>query len=220
VSHFVARKDELQKVQEALKGSGRCTAIVHGLGGMGKTQLAIAYMKRHRFDYSAEIWMNARDETRLKQSFSRAAEWILNHHSSITYLAHALESRDLDEIVKAVKMWLDEPMNDRWLVIYDNYDNPLLDNHRGKSLSHASDIEAGAGPCGDEGRHLTSPFDLRAFLPAANHGDVIVTTRSSMIKLDQPIQSIHLRKLEDINDSLEILASVSGRDGLSQGEYG
>ncbi|KAJ6052763.1 hypothetical protein N7460_003297 [Penicillium canescens] len=215
VSHFVARKYELQLVQEALEGFERCTAVVHGLGGMGKTQLAIAYIKRHRLDYSAAIWMNARDETGLKQSFADAAEWILRHHPTITYLADALQSRDLDEIVKAVKMWLDEPMNDRWLVIYDNYDNPLLDNHRDKSLNHASCIKAGAGPCGDEGRHLTNAFDLRAFLPEADHGDVIVTTRSSMVNLRQPIKSIHLSKLEDINDSLEILESVSGRDGLS-----
>ncbi|KAJ6073234.1 hypothetical protein N7467_011319 [Penicillium canescens] len=215
VSHFVARKDELQMVQKALKGSERRTAIVYGLGGMGKTQLAIAYIRRHRLDYSAVIWMNARDETGLKQSFAHAAKRILHHHPSITYLAGALESQDLDEIVKAVKMWLDEPMNDRWLVIYDNYDNPLLDDHREKSLSHASYIEAGAGPCGDEGRHLPSAFDLRAFLPETDHGDVIVTTRSSMVNLGQRIRAIHLSKLEDINDSLEILASVSGRDGLS-----
>jgi hypothetical protein len=214
VSHFVARKDELQKVQETLKGFGRRTATVHGLGGIGKTQLAIAYIKRHRDDYSAAIWMNARDETGLKQSFVRAAKWILDYHPSITYLAGALQGLDLDEIVKAVQTWLDEPMNDRWLVIYDNYDNPLLYDHREKCLSHASCIEA--GPCGDEGRHLSSAFDLSAFLPKADHGDVLVTTRSSMVKLGKPI---HLSTLEDINDSLEILASVSGRDDLNLGEY-
>jgi hypothetical protein len=43
-----------------------------------------------------------------------------------------------------------------------------------------------------------------------------MTTRSSMINLGQ---MLHLRKLEDINDSLEILASVSGRDDSRQGEY-
>lgn len=204
-------------VQKALEGSKRRTAVVHGLAGIGKTQLAIAYIRRHQSDYSAVIWMNAIDETGLKQSFVQAAKWILRNHQSITYLADALQSRDLDEIVKAVLMWLDEPMNDRWLVIYDNYDHPLLDNHREKGLRHAPCIEA--GPRRDEGRHLPSAFDLHAFLPETDHGDVIVTTRSPVVKLSQRIRAIHLSKLEDINDSLEILASVSGRDGLSLGEY-
>lgn len=202
-------------MKELLIGNaGRRTAVVHGLGGIGKTQLAVAYIKGHRSDYSAAIWMNARDETALKQSFAQVAEWILRYHPSIAYIAGALQSRDSDEIVKAVKRWLDEPMNDRWLLVYDNYDNPLLGNHKGKSPSHTSYVEAGL--CGDEDGHPAKAFNLHTFLPETDHGAIVVTTRSSMVKLGP---TIHLSKLVDINDSLEILASVSGRDGLKQGEY-
>ncbi|EPS29155.1 hypothetical protein PDE_04104 [Penicillium oxalicum 114-2] len=56
-------------------------------------------------------------------------------------------------------------------------------------------------------------FDLRKYLPKTDHGAILVTTRSSMVKLGQ---TIHLRKLEDINESLEILASVSGQEDLRQ----
>ncbi|CAI7601022.1 unnamed protein product [Penicillium glandicola] len=42
---------------------------------------------------------------------------------------------------------------------------------------------------------------------------IVVTTRSSMVKLGQ---TIHLRKLEDTGHSLDILASVSGRGDLKQ----
>jgi hypothetical protein len=193
---------------------GRRTAVVHGLGGIGKTQLAIAYIKRNRTHYSATIWLNARDEISLKQSFARAAEWILRHHSSFTYIAGALDSRDPEKTVKAVKQWFDEPMNDRWLVVYDNYDNPLLGNHTGKSLRHAFCAKPGTNSADHE--DLTKAFDLQEFLPETDHGAVIVTTRSSMVKLGQ---TLHLRKLEDVNDSLEVLVSVSGREDLRQGEY-
>lgn len=215
VTRFVARKDQLEKMQEILDTpAGRRTVVVHGLGGIGKTQLAIAYIKRNRSRYSATIWLNARDETTLKQSFARTAEWILRHHPSVTYIADALKSRELDETVKAAKRWLDDPMNDRWLIIYDNYDNPLPGNYTGKGIGYSSSVEAGI--YSDDDKDLAKAFDLRKFLPETDHGAIVVTTRSSMVKLGQ---TLHLRKLEDINDSLEILASVSGREDVKQGKY-
>lgn len=216
VTRFIAREEQLKKLQEILVDLtvGRRTAVVHGLGGIGKTQLAIAFIKRNRSHYSATLWLNARDETALKQSFSRAAEWILRHHPSVTYIAGALDSRDLDQTVKAVKRWLDEPKNNRWLVVYDNYDNPFLGDHTGRSLSYTSSVEAGTNSDNDE--ELTKAFDLRKFLPETDHGSIVVTTRSSTVKLGR---TLHLRKLEDINDSLEVLASVSGREDLRQGEF-
>ncbi|CAG8395624.1 unnamed protein product [Penicillium salamii] len=212
VARFVAREDQLKRMQEILEmPAGRRIVVVHGLGGIGKTQLAIAYTKRNRSRFSATLWLNARDETALKQSFARAAEWIARHYPSLTYIKGALESRDLVETVSAVKRWLDEPMNNRWMVVYDNYDNPLLGNQTGKSLASASFIEASTDSDNDE--DLAKAFDLQKFLPETDHGAIIVTTRSSMVKLGQ---TLHLRKLEDIDDSLEVLASVSGREDLRQ----
>ncbi|CAI7658082.1 unnamed protein product [Penicillium palitans] len=215
VNRFVAREDQLKRIQEIVNTTvGRGTAVVHGLGGIGKTQLAIAYIKRNRPYHSAALWLNAKDETALKQSFARAAEWIIRHYPSLAYIESALESRDLDETVKAVNRWLDEPMNERWLVVYDNYDNPLLGNQTGKSLAPASFVEASTNSDDDE--DLAKAFDLRKFLPKTDHGAIVVTTRSSMVKLGQ---TLHLRKLENIDDSLEVLASISGREDLRQGEY-
>ncbi|KAJ5987508.1 hypothetical protein N7451_011873 [Penicillium sp. IBT 35674x] len=48
---------------------------------------------------------------------------------------------------------------------------------------------------------------------SADHGAIIVTTRSSTVNLGQPI---FLGKLTDVNDSLEILASASRRAGLKE----
>ncbi|KAJ5919800.1 Disease resistance protein [Penicillium verhagenii] len=212
VTRFIAREDQLRRIQEIFDTTiGRRTAVVHGMGGIGKTQLAIAYIKRTRSQYSAAIWLNARDEMALKQSLARTAEWILRHRPSLTYIADALKSQDLDETVKAAKRWLEDPMNDRWLIVYDNYDNPLSDNRTGKGTSCTSSVEAGI--FSDDEKNLAKAFDLQKFLPETDHGAIIVTTRSSMVKLGQ---TIHLRKLENINDSLEILASASGRENLRQ----
>jgi len=69
VEHFVARKTELLEIHKALSGDGSRKAVVlHGLGGIGKTQLSIAYAKRHKDSYSAIFWLNIKDENSLKQS--------------------------------------------------------------------------------------------------------------------------------------------------------
>jgi MoxR-like ATPase len=49
----VARKTELIEIHKSLSGDGSRRAVVlHDLGGIGKTQLAAAYAKRHKDDYS------------------------------------------------------------------------------------------------------------------------------------------------------------------------
>jgi hypothetical protein len=61
VQHFVARKPELIEIHKALSGDGSRRAVVlHGLGGIGKTQLSIAYAKRHKDSYSAIFWLKSR----------------------------------------------------------------------------------------------------------------------------------------------------------------
>ncbi|KAK8150399.1 hypothetical protein G3M48_002140 [Beauveria asiatica] len=215
VPYFVARQDELRQIHKLLRGpAGRLIAILYGLGGMGKTQLAMAYMKRHYSEYPVAIWLNARDEIALKQSFARAAERIQRLEPSLAYLKAALESRDLDEIWKAAKRWLEEPMNNRWIVIYDNYDNPRLDSGviMGQH-SHNNGTDPKTKFQGHEDGFDSKAFDIRPYLPTANHGSIIVTTRSSAVNLGP---SIKIGKLKDANDSLEILAQTSRRKNLKE----
>jgi ATP/maltotriose-dependent transcriptional regulator MalT len=81
--YFVARQEELVRIHSTLSGDGSCwTVVLHGLGGIGKTQLAVAYAKRHKANYSAIFWLNSKDEDLLKQSFAIVARRILQEHSS------------------------------------------------------------------------------------------------------------------------------------------
>lgn len=66
------------------------------------TQLAVAYAKRHLSDYSAMLWINARDETSLKQSFTRVGKHIANGQLSAAYLSKAVENGDPDQVIQAV----------------------------------------------------------------------------------------------------------------------
>jgi ATP/maltotriose-dependent transcriptional regulator MalT len=191
--HFVARQEELTEIHKTLGGDGtRSTVVLHGLGGIGKTQLAVAYAKRHKADYSAIFWLNSKDEDSLKQSFAKVARRILQEHPGASRLSAVNEDSNLDKVVNAVKRWLDHPKNTRWLIVYDNYDSPKL-------------------------RGNTDPMavDVRRFLPEAYHGSIIITTRSSQVKLGHRVR---VGKLENVRDSLEILSHTSGRGSVVDGE--
>jgi tetratricopeptide (TPR) repeat protein len=192
IEHFVAREEELAEMHKTLSGDGsRRTLVLRGLGGIGKTQLTVAYAKGHKDNYSAVFWLNIKDEDSLKQSFAKVAKQILREHPLASRLSSVNIKENLDEVIDAVKAWLSLPNNTRWLMIYDNYDNPEL-----------------------PGNTDPAAVDIRKFLPESYQGSVIITTRSSQVKIGHLIQ---IRKLENIRDSLKILSNASRREGLING---
>ncbi|KAI8272665.1 hypothetical protein K4K60_012077 [Colletotrichum sp. SAR11_57] len=216
VNYFVARHEELGRLHEELKWTGqRRTVVLHGLGGMGKTQTTIAFAKKHGDDYSAVLWLDARDTTALKQSYQRLAQRIVRETASLPYVQNAIDNEDLDGIVESAKRWLDEPKNNRWLVIYDNYDDVLLDSHitTNQSVRCAAEMAPISGKTSQAEAASSKAYDIRPYLPETDHGAVIITTRSATVKLGQLIR---LSKLGDISDSLAIVASTSGRDHFSK----
>jgi len=61
--NFTGRDKELKAIHGALS-TGKTAAItqaIHGLGGVGKTQLALEYCYRHQGDYSVVWWLAAED---------------------------------------------------------------------------------------------------------------------------------------------------------------
>jgi hypothetical protein len=189
---FVAREKELAEMHRLLYGqAARASVVLHGLGGIGKTQLAIAYARRYKVKYTAIFWVNSHHQDSLKLSFVDIVQQILRKHPSASVLASLDLEGNLDNVVGAVKDWLGISKNKRWLIIYDNYDNPIVPGN--------PDLTA---------------VDIRRFLPGSDHGSVIVTTRSSQVTIGP---RIHVRKLQNIQDSLEILSNTSGRKGVKDG---
>jgi hypothetical protein len=191
--HFVAREKELTEIHTTMSGDGnRRIAVLHGLGGIGKTQLAVAYAKRYRDSYSALFWLNIKDEDSLKQSFVRAARRILREYPLARWLSDVDLKDNLDKVVDGVKAWLSLPGNSRWLAIYDNYDNPKLPGNKDPAA-----------------------LDVRKYLPESYQGSIIITTRSSRVEIGRRMP---IRKLEDTRDSLKILSIASRREELINGE--
>ncbi|KAF2101634.1 hypothetical protein NA57DRAFT_35802 [Rhizodiscina lignyota] len=187
---FVARETELSEMYQLLhRPSARSAVVLHGLGGIGKTQLAIEYARRHKEKYTAIFWLNANDKNSLKLSFRDIAQQVLMHQPSTTVLASVNLDEDLDQVMSAVKAWLDLQKNTRWLMIYDNYDNPRT-----------------------PGNPDDSTVDIRQFLPRSDHGSIIITTRSSQVSQGR---RIHVQKLGSIQEGLEILSNTSKRESIN-----
>jgi tetratricopeptide (TPR) repeat protein len=63
IPNFVGRSDELAKIHEKFhKNNAVAISAVAGMGGVGKTELAVKYAREHTDNYPGGIcWLNARD---------------------------------------------------------------------------------------------------------------------------------------------------------------
>jgi hypothetical protein len=169
----------------------RSIAVIHGLGGIGKTQLAVAYLHQHKRLYSAIFWIDASSHDSIMLGLNHVARQILRQHPSTA----ALASTDLEgspaRVAEAVMLWLSLLGNTKWLVVYDNYDKPNVSGS-------------------------TSPgvVDLSQYIPDCDHGSILVTTRSSRVDLGSRIQ---IQRLTKVEDGLAILSNASRRVGLEKG---
>src|SRR5271156_2348771 len=78
---FIGRDEELEQMKIILlsgpDSSNRKVLVLGGMGGIGKTQLAIHFTKRYRSSYSSIFWLNAASESTLRSSFRILARRIL-----------------------------------------------------------------------------------------------------------------------------------------------
>ncbi|KAK5080194.1 hypothetical protein LTR05_008761 [Lithohypha guttulata] len=118
---FVGRVRELEEMARALRPGEPAVeqrrVVLGGLGGIGKTQLAIAYAREHQASYTSVLWLNATSELTVTASFRTIAETLPSASSSVGKL-------DDDEVLRHAFRWLSDVRNTQWLLIYDNYDDP------------------------------------------------------------------------------------------------
>jgi hypothetical protein len=161
--NFVSRLSDTTELEMCLlprhlpRQTRRRIFVLYGLGGVGKTHLALDFARRHQASFSSIYWLDGRSEDRLRQSLARYAHRIPEGQIPDRSRNFAINSADrLNSAVADVLDWLGRPDNVHWLLIFDNVDQDY--EHDG----------------------ATSAYDVRQYLPG-DHGSVLITTRLSQL---------------------------------------
>src|SRR5512132_3041230 len=117
--HFTGRQELVDQLHRNLTARTATaltqTAAIHGLGGVGKTDLATEYAYRFKDDYDVGWWLRAEDPAALAGDLMALAR------------ALQLDEKDATEQaigIAAVRRWLET--HDRWLLVYDNAEDPKV----------------------------------------------------------------------------------------------
>lgn len=128
--------------------------VLHGLGGIGKTQLAVEFARKHQAAFTSVFWLDGSSEDSLKQSIAHCAGRIPEGQipeTSRKYLSSA--NGDLKAVISDFMEWLSKTENKHWLIIFDNVD---------RDYQQESDINA---------------YNVSNYIPEVDHGLILITTR-------------------------------------------
>lgn len=165
--------------------------ILYRLGGIGKTQMSVEFTRKYQRAYSAVFWIDSSSKERLRRSIADLASRLPQYQlleGSRSYLRNGTAT--VDEVVKDVLKWLLQPLNNQWLLIFDNVDREF------------------SVPSKDP-----ETFDVKEYFPTADQGSILITSRlASLWQLGSDM------KLEPVNEMQgeSILENSLGR--LTEGK--
>lgn len=192
---FTGREDLLQVLHTCLIAS-QAIALT-GLGGIGKTQMAIEYAYRFAQDYAAIFWLAAETPESLMTSL---------HQVAIRLDLPEQQAEEQTRMVAAVQRWL--ATHSQWLLIWDNLENldlPLYylsSNPQGRHLftTHRRALGTLA-----QGIELSTMTEEEGMLLLLRRSKVLLPAMSS-----EPVS--HLRQMPEVEAAARRL--VRAMDGL------
>jgi hypothetical protein len=142
-SQFTGREDLLAALQGARTEAQPVvlTQVLRGLGGVGKTQLALEYAYRYGGTYRLVWWVRAEDPATLASDYAALAAPLQLPEQAAS---------DQPETIAAVRRWLER--QEGWLLILDNAPAPaavhdyLPRSPRGHVLITSRHVGWGARP--------------------------------------------------------------------------
>jgi len=166
--------------------------VLCGMGGLGKSEIAIEYMHSRKNDYEAIFWVNSASVQKLDVSFREIAVKLGLQDEETSLNDDPEATRDI------VKAWLASPVRTigadaprsqtsvRWLLVFDNADEPDM---------------------------------LENFWPLEGTGSIIVTSRDPLTKKGGFAQRASLHEINGIDlspmivdDAVKLLQNVSLRE--------
>jgi hypothetical protein len=113
--NFTGRRELLEKLRASLRAGVRGAVVqteaIHGLGGVGKTEVALEYAHRYATDYDLAWWVGAEQPTTIV--------------TTLIELAERLGTGTAAEPAETIRELFDELRGrDRWLLVFDNAVTP------------------------------------------------------------------------------------------------
>ncbi|KAJ3494312.1 hypothetical protein NLG97_g4162 [Lecanicillium saksenae] len=171
-SDFVERGATLGQIGHRCGQPGARAALV-GLGGVGKSQLAIeyAYRTQERLSNTWVFWIHASNKTRFEQGFRDIA-------AHVRLAGRQAPNANLFQLVHD---WLQDKRNGPWVIILDNVDDAgfLKSPTPNVKIAATPNIEIAATMVDD-----THQRPLMSNIPYCQHGSVLITSRSKGAALE------------------------------------
>lgn len=199
---FTGRDHLLQHLHEQFQQSPEAASTqsqaITGLGGIGKTQIAIEYAYRYQQDYHHILWANAATALDLTRDYVTIA---------IELKLPLAEETDQSEVVKAVKNWL--RTHDNWLLLLDNADDLAMTNSflpaggKGHVLLTTREADSGSMAAHVEVNKMTETEGLLFLLRRASRLSPREASLSQVSERDLPIAESIVRELDGLPLALE-----------------
>ncbi|MGV4986994.1 FxSxx-COOH system tetratricopeptide repeat protein [Streptomyces sp. NRAIS3] len=160
---FTGRRALIERLRDSLLAGGSTAVLpqaLYGLGGVGKTQIALEYAHRFSSDYDLVWWINAAERQQIRQDLSALAP----------HLDVATGGKDMrsicNEVLDRLRRGTPHP---RWLLVYDNAEK-------------AADLD-GLVPVSGSGRHVLITSRNPGWEERAARLEVDLFTRDESIAL-------------------------------------
>ena len=186
---FTGREDLLSIIEEYLESGSTASCALCGLGGMGKTQLAVEYAHRHRERYRAVFWVRAASRETLIADYLEMAD-----------LLHLGGKQGQDQMITVTmfKRWLAH--HDGWLLILDNADDlSLLSDFLPTGGKGHTLLTTRAQATGTLARRISvEKLDL-------DESMLLLLRRARLLQPDAPLDSVALAMLSSAESMVQAL---------------
>ncbi|SPO03830.1 uncharacterized protein DNG_06513, partial [Cephalotrichum gorgonifer] len=189
---FIGRTAILEKLQQLpLKSASQARVSLFGLGGIGKTQIALEYtywLQGTHPDVSV-FWVHASNAQRFRQSFASIA---------LECRIPGYDNPKADMLL-LVKEWLERKDRQCWLMVLDNADDAQLFFPSTREPEQANSIS--------QDEHLGQ------YIPECAHGSILITTRNKQAGLKLAKRPpLEIGRMNDDESEQLLRTNLGGQD--------
>jgi class 3 adenylate cyclase len=184
VPSFSGRDEELAAVHAALQHNG-AIAVVHGLGGVGKSSIAREYGWRNRDVYSVAWWLNAQTEDGIVDGLLRLGAMFVQGLDQLADRRAAAQ-----RVINSVLGGFDKPI----LLVFDNLeDETLMRTWLPRTVRALATHAMGPGvPMSTPSRCRPGPSPRQSNISGAQ-ASVTISAKPTRTPLPNPLVRFHWR---------------------------